>query len=52
MCAFLGAWLLQGHATDTYTQFAEQNEEVLKSLPPPLVALNYYKSGEGMSTCY
>lgn len=37
---------VQGHATDTYTEFAEQNKELLATMPPPLVALNYYKSGE------
>ena len=36
---------VQCHATDTYAQFAEQNEAVLRAIPPPLVALNYYKSG-------
>jgi ubiquinol oxidase len=38
--------LIEHHAVDTYTIFAEQNEEILKSIPPPLVALNYYKSGD------
>lgn len=38
--------LLQHHAYDTYAEFAEQNAELLKSIPPPLVALNYYKSGD------
>ena len=28
---------------DTYNQFTEQNRELLASLPPPLVALEYYK---------
>ena len=37
---------LQNHAVDTYAEFAEQNEELLRSIPPPLVALNYYKSGD------
>lgn len=37
---------MQHHATDTYTEFAEQNEELLKTIPPPLVALNYYKAGD------
>lgn len=36
----------QGHAADTYTEFAEQNREALQQIPPPLVALNYYKSGD------
>jgi ubiquinol oxidase len=31
---------------DTYEEFAAQNRELLSSIPPPLVALNYYKSGD------
>ena len=38
--------LIEHHASDTYTVFAEQNKELLKMIPPPLVALNYYKSGD------
>jgi ubiquinol oxidase len=38
--------LVENHATDTYTEFAEQNKEKLKAIPPPLVALNYYKGGD------
>ncbi|KAL4447289.1 hypothetical protein ABPG77_007322 [Micractinium sp. CCAP 211/92] len=38
--------IVEGHAVDTYTEFAEQNREVLQQIPPPLVALNYYKSGD------
>lgn len=38
--------LPQGHAADTYAEFAEQNEALLRTIPPPLVALNYYKSGD------
>ena len=37
---------MQHHASDTYSEFAEQNEELLKTIPPPLVALNYYKAGD------
>ena len=40
------SWDLQGHAADTYEQFAEQNKELLESMPPPLVALEYYKGGD------
>ena len=36
----------QGHATDTYEEFVAENEALLKSLPPPLVALEYYKGGD------
>jgi len=38
--------LIEHHATDTYSVFAEQNKEILQTIPPPLVALNYYKSGD------
>lgn len=38
--------LVEHHAADTYSEFAEQNEELLKTIPPPLVALNYYKAGD------
>lgn len=37
---------MQGHATDTYDEFVAENTEQLKALPPPLVALEYYKSGD------
>jgi hypothetical protein len=29
---------MQAHAVDTYGEFVDANEELLKSLPPPLVA--------------
>lgn len=31
---------------DTYCEFVDANESVLKSLPPPAVAVNYYKNGD------
>lgn len=31
---------------DTYGEFADANEELLKTLPPPMVALNYYRAGD------
>mmetsp|Transcript_39031 Transcript_39031/g.92464 ORF Transcript_39031/g.92464 Transcript_39031/m.92464 type:complete len:484 (-) Transcript_39031:160-1611(-) len=34
--------LIEGHAVDTYGEFVDANEELLKSMPPPYVALNYY----------
>ncbi len=37
---------MQGHAVDTYDEFVESNREKLQSLPPPLVALKYYKGGD------
>ncbi|KAK9866364.1 hypothetical protein WJX84_011013 [Apatococcus fuscideae] len=38
--------LVEGHATDTYAEFVDENEEALKKLPPPLVALEYYTRGD------
>ncbi|PRW56883.1 plastid terminal oxidase [Chlorella sorokiniana] len=38
--------MVEEHAADTYAEFAEQNREQLQGIPPPLVALNYYKSGD------
>jgi len=38
--------LLQAHAVDTYGEFADANEELLKTMPPPLVALQYYKGDD------
>ena len=37
-------YAMQGHAVDTYGQFIDQNEKELKALPPPQVALEYYKA--------
>ena len=34
--------LVEGHATDTYEEFIEANEELLKSLPAPQCAVQYY----------
>lgn len=31
---------------DTYVEFVRSNEELLKKLPPPAVAVSYYKSGD------
>nr|AAM12876.1 quinol-to-oxygen oxidoreductase [Chlamydomonas reinhardtii] len=36
--------LIEYHAVDTYGEFWDANEELLKSLPPPLVAAVYYRS--------
>ena len=38
--------IMQGHAVDTYDEFVEANKEKLQNLPPPLVALKYYKGGD------
>jgi hypothetical protein len=37
--------LIEAHAVDTYGEFADANEELLKTLPPPFVAVQYYLSG-------
>jgi len=34
--------LIETHAVVTYTEFAEANEAILRKLPPPAVALDYY----------
>eukprot|EP00238_Polyblepharides_amylifera_P005579 CAMPEP_0196584484 /NCGR_PEP_ID=MMETSP1081-20130531/47193_1 /TAXON_ID=36882 /ORGANISM="Pyramimonas amylifera, Strain CCMP720" /LENGTH=439 /DNA_ID=CAMNT_0041905697 /DNA_START=123 /DNA_END=1442 /DNA_ORIENTATION=+ len=36
--------LIEAHAVDTYAQFLDQNEDLLKTLPPPAAALQYYES--------
>lgn len=36
--------LIEAHAVDTYGQFVDENEEILKSLPAPRVAKAYYNS--------
>lgn len=38
--------LVENHAVCSYAEFAEENAELLRGIPPPLVALNYYKSGD------
>lgn len=37
--------LLETHAVDTYGQFVDENEKLLKQLPPSLVAIEYYTIG-------
>lgn len=39
--AYLSSELLEMHAVDTYTEFFESNEKVLKSLPPTKEAIRY-----------
>eukprot|EP00899_Mesostigma_viride_P006933 jgi/Mesvir1/16240/Mv08494-RA.1 len=34
--------LIESHAVDSYNQFRDENEELLKSLPPPPVIYKYY----------
>mmetsp|Transcript_3503 Transcript_3503/g.12201 ORF Transcript_3503/g.12201 Transcript_3503/m.12201 type:complete len:1039 (-) Transcript_3503:1573-4689(-) len=36
--------LIEFHAVDTYGEFVDANEELLKSLPPPQEAVEYYNS--------
>ena len=38
--------LIEGHAVDTYGQFVDQNEELLKSMPPPTIAVEYYEGAD------
>mmetsp|Transcript_88624 Transcript_88624/g.228574 ORF Transcript_88624/g.228574 Transcript_88624/m.228574 type:complete len:687 (-) Transcript_88624:51-2111(-) len=38
--------LIEAHAVDTYGEFRDANEELLKSLPPPPVAVEYYRAGD------
>uniref|UniRef100_A0A7S0BH45 Ubiquinol oxidase n=1 Tax=Rhodosorus marinus TaxID=101924 RepID=A0A7S0BH45_9RHOD len=38
--------LLENHAVDTYGQFIDENEELLKTLPAPDVARQYYENGD------
>jgi ubiquinol oxidase len=37
--------LIEAHAVDTYGEFADANVKMLKTLPPPYVAVQYYLSG-------
>eukprot|EP01025_Chloroclados_australasicus_P057175 TRINITY_DN7117_c0_g1_i13.p2 TRINITY_DN7117_c0_g1~~TRINITY_DN7117_c0_g1_i13.p2 ORF type:complete len:450 (+),score=69.27 TRINITY_DN7117_c0_g1_i13:187-1536(+) len=36
--------LIEAHAVDTYGQFVDENQELLRSIPPPMVAAKYYRS--------
>ena len=38
--------LLEAHAVDTYTTFVNENRARLQELPPPPVAISYYKTGD------
>jgi ubiquinol oxidase len=37
--------LLESHAVNTYSQFLDENEALLKTLPPSLAAVDYYALG-------
>lgn len=34
--------LIEAHAVDTYSEFLQANEQLLKQLPPPKIAQHYY----------
>lgn len=38
--------LIECHAVDTYSEFVDANEDVLRSLPPPKIAKLYYDGGD------
>lgn len=38
--------LIEAHAVDTYSEFAEANQSLLKELPPPYCAAKYYRSAD------
>jgi len=38
--------LIEAHAVDTYAQFVDQNEEILKSMPPARIAREYYQGAD------
>ena len=52
--ALCGAWLvsptlaynfselIEAHAVDTYGQFTDENEALLRTLPPPRIAIRYF----------
>lgn len=42
--AYMFSELVENHASDTYSEFVVENEALLKSIPPPWVAVNYYKN--------
>mmetsp|Transcript_28789 Transcript_28789/g.112239 ORF Transcript_28789/g.112239 Transcript_28789/m.112239 type:complete len:200 (-) Transcript_28789:167-766(-) len=38
--------LVENHAADTYEQFYKENEELLKTIPAPDIAKQYYERGD------
>lgn len=34
----------EAHAVDTYSEFADANRDILMSLPPPTIAIDYYEA--------
>lgn len=37
--------LIEAHAVDTYGEFVDANKDLLRRLPPPPVAVQYYRTG-------
>tara|TARA_Y100000389_G_scaffold199637_1_gene238412 strand:- start:5996 stop:6904 length:909 start_codon:yes stop_codon:yes gene_type:complete len=46
--AYLSSELLEMHAVDTYTEFYESNENILKQLPPTKEGLEYFKYADNL----
>tara|TARA_Y100000389_G_C17450690_1_gene514579 strand:- start:457 stop:1368 length:912 start_codon:yes stop_codon:yes gene_type:complete len=46
--AYLSSELLEMHAVDTYTEFYESNETILKQLPPTQEGLNYFRYADNL----
>ena len=46
MLAYRFSELIENHAVDTYSQFVDENESVLRSLPAPAIAKQYYQSDD------
>lgn len=38
--------LVESHAVDTYQEFLDTNSEVLKTIPPPPAAVEYYMGSD------
>lgn len=46
--AYISSELLEMHAVDTYTEFYESNESILKNLPPTSEAQQYFKDAKNL----
>jgi len=46
--AYLSSELLEMHAVDTYTEFYESNETILKQLPPTKEGLEYFRYADNL----
>jgi ubiquinol oxidase len=38
--------LIEAHAVDTYATFVDENEALLKTMPPPRIAVEYYQGAD------